>query len=116
MMAVGLAGGGEVAKEEVVETDDESALGSEAECEAFAALESGTDECLLPYQDSRGLRGQTLRVGDETLPCSIAFCMFYCILPRGPSPSPQVITETTSTAPMTTPTRHCYGRRQVRLA
>ena len=44
VMAVDLTGGGAVAKYEVVETDDESAVGSEAECEAFITLNCGTGE------------------------------------------------------------------------
>ena len=47
-MAVGLTSGGAVAKEEVVETDDESAGGSEAVCEVFTTLEDGTGKHLLP--------------------------------------------------------------------
>ena len=36
-----------VAKEEVVETDDESAVGFKVEYEAFTTVEDGADECLL---------------------------------------------------------------------
>ena len=65
MVAVGLTGGGAVAKEEVVETDGESAVGPEVEYEAFIALIGGTGECLLSYGDSGGSGGQTQRVWDE---------------------------------------------------
>ena len=51
MIVVGHTGGGAVAKEEVVETDDESAVKSKVECETFTTLEDGTVECLLPYGD-----------------------------------------------------------------
>ena len=64
-MAITLIGGGAVAKEDVVEMDDESAVESEAECEAFITLEGNTFECLLSYGDSEGSGGQTQRVGDE---------------------------------------------------
>ena len=50
-MAVGLTGGRAVPKEEVVETDGEAAVESEAECEAFTTLVDGTGECLLSYRD-----------------------------------------------------------------
>ena len=40
-MAVGLTGGGAVAKEELVETVDESTVEAEAKCEAFTTLEDG---------------------------------------------------------------------------
>ena len=43
-MAVGLTGGVAVAKEEMFKTDVKSAVGSEAECEAFITLEDGTGE------------------------------------------------------------------------
>ena len=42
VIAVGLTGGGAEAKEEVVNTDNDSAVESEAECEAFTALDHGT--------------------------------------------------------------------------
>ena len=64
-MVVGLTGGGAVAKYEVVEMDDESVVGSEAECEAFITLEDETFECLLSYGDSEGSGGLTQRVGDK---------------------------------------------------
>ena len=49
----------------MVKTDDESAMGSEAECETFTTLEDGTGGCLLSYWDSRGSGEQTQRVGGE---------------------------------------------------
>ena len=64
-MAVGLTGGGAVAKVEMVETEDESAVGSETECETFTTFEDGTVECLLSYGGSKSRRGQTQHVGEE---------------------------------------------------
>ena len=64
-MTVGLIGGGAEGKEEVVETDEEPAMGSEAECEVFTTLEDGAGKCLLPYGDIGGSGVQTLCVGDE---------------------------------------------------
>ena len=46
-MPVSLTGAGADTKEEVVKTYDESAVGSEAEREAFTTVEDGTSECLL---------------------------------------------------------------------
>ena len=65
VIAIGLTGGGAVAKEKVVETNDESAVGSEAECEVFITVENETCECLLPYGDSGGSGGQTQSAGDK---------------------------------------------------
>ena len=61
-MAVGLTGGGAVAKEKVVKADDESVVGSEVDCETFTTLVDGTGECLLSYGDSRSSGGHTHRV------------------------------------------------------
>ena len=46
-MAVDLIGGGAVTKQKVVKTDDEFAVGSEAEYKAFPPLLDGTGQCLL---------------------------------------------------------------------
>ena len=68
VIAVGLTGGGAEAKEEVVNMDNDSAVQSEAKCEAFTALEYGTGECLLSYRDSGSSGGQTQRMGGGTWP------------------------------------------------
>ena len=44
VMTVGLTDNSAVAKEEVIETDDESAVGSTVGCEAFTTLEGGSGE------------------------------------------------------------------------
>ena len=54
-----------MAKEGVVETDDESVVGFEAECEAFTTLEDGAGTCSLPSGDSEDRGRQTQRVGNE---------------------------------------------------
>ena len=66
VMEARLTGGGTVAKEKVVEMDDESTVRSEAECDAFTIiLEDGTGEGLLSYGGSGGSEGQTQRVGNK---------------------------------------------------
>ena len=57
-MTVGLIGDGTVVKEELVETDDESTVGFEAECEAFTTLKDGTGTYLLSYGNSGGSGGK----------------------------------------------------------
>ena len=64
-MTVSLTGGGAVAKQKMVKIDDESAVGSEAKCEASTTPEDGTSKCLLSYGDSGGSKRQTQRVGNE---------------------------------------------------
>ena len=64
MIKVGLTRGA-VAKEEVVETDDDFAVGSEAKCEAIPSLEDWTGECLLSHSDGGGRGGEAQRVGNE---------------------------------------------------
>ena len=54
-----------MAKEEVVETDNESVVGFEVEYGAFTTLEDGAGKCSLSYGDSGDSGGQTQRMGDE---------------------------------------------------
>ena len=68
VITAGFTSGGAEAKDEAVNTDNESAVKFEAECENFTTLEDGMGECLLSYRDNGSGGGQTQRVGDENWP------------------------------------------------
>ena len=63
-MAVGLIGGGVVAKEEVVGTDDESAVGSEADFGIFTTTLEDEQASVCCRTGTGGNGGRTQRVRD----------------------------------------------------